>query len=299
MNNKPLTILVTGANGQLGNEFRVLAPALRGYDFIFVTKEELDISDPAAIENYFTVHTINYCINCAAYTTVDKAESDAATAFLINAEAVANLAKTCKARDTQLIHISTDYVFDGSADLPYKETDSTNPVSVYGQSKLKGEELAMQHCPSMIIIRTAWVYSSFKNNFVKTMLRLMKEKNSINVVSDQVGCPTYAADLALAIMQIINSGKRLGYAGIYNYSNAGVTNWYEFAVAIKKLTGSDCIVNAITTHQYPTAAKRPAYSVLDTGKIREVFGISIPAWEDSLEKCLALLSRDASSDLNQ
>lgn len=289
MNNKPLTILVTGANGQLGNEFRVLTPAFPEYDFLFVTKEALDISDAAAIEKYFADHTIDHCINCAAYTAVDKAEAEAATAFLINAEAVANLAKACKADNTQLIHISTDYVFDGTADQPYKETDPTNPVSVYGRSKLKGEELATQHCPSTIIIRTAWVYSSFKNNFVKTMLRLMKEKDSLNVVSDQVGCPTYAADLALALMQVIDSGKSSVNSGIYHFSNAGITNWYEFAIAIKKLSGSDCIVNAITTDQYPTAAMRPAYSVLDTTKIKKTFGVSIPKWEDSLERCLALL----------
>jgi len=289
LNNKQPSILVTGADGQLGSEFRVLGPAYPEYDFLFVTKAELDISDADAIEKYFTQHTINYCINCAAYTAVDKAESEAATAFLINADAVADLAKACKARNTQLIHISTDYVFDGSATQPYKETDKTNPVSVYGSSKLKGEELALQHCPSTIIIRTAWVYSSFKNNFVKTMLRLMKERESINVVSDQVGCPTYAADLALAVMQVINSGKNLENPGIYHYGNAGITNWYEFAVAIKKLSGSDCLVNAITTDQYPTAAKRPAYSVLDTAKIKEVFGVTIPAWESSLEKCLQLL----------
>lgn len=289
MNNKQTVILVTGADGQLGNEFRVLAPAYPEYNFLFVTKAELDISDGAVIEKYFAEHTINYCINCAAYTAVDKAESEVETAFLINADAVANLAKTCKARNTQLIHISTDYVFDGTADQPYKETDNSNPVSVYGRSKLKGEGEALQHCPSTIIIRTAWLYSSFKNNFVKTMLRLMNEKTSINVVSDQEGCPTYAADLALAIMQVINSRKSFENAGIYHYSNAGITNWYEFAVTIKKLSNSNCVVNPITTDQYPTAAMRPAYSVLDNTKIKEVFGVTVPAWEDSLGKCLQLL----------
>lgn len=289
MSYKQPVILVTGADGQLGNEFRVLVPAYPEYDFLFVTKAELDINDAAAIEKYFTENTINYCINCAAYTAVDKAESEAATAFLINADAVANIAKTCKARNTQLIHISTDYVFDGTADQPYQESDKTNPVSVYGRSKLKGEAEALQHCPSTIIIRTAWLYSSFKNNFVKTMLRLMKERESINVVSNQVGCPTYAADLALAIMRLIKSGKSLDNPGIYHYSNAGETNWYEFAIAIKKLSGSDCIVNAITTDQYPTAAKRPAYSVLDTAKIEEIFAVTVPQWKESLQKCLALL----------
>lgn len=288
MSNKP-TILVTGANGQLGNELQMLAPDFPGYDFLFVTKEELNIVNASTLEKYFAAHNIDFCINCAAYTAVDKAESEPENAFLINATAVATLATVCDKNNTQLIHISTDYVFDGTANLPYKETDKTNPVSVYGKSKLQGEELAMQNAPSTVIIRTAWLYSSFKANFVKTMLRLMKEKESINVVSDQFGCPTYAADLAVVIMQIIASNQSKANPGIYHYSNAGVTNWYEFAVAIKRLTGCNCIVNPITTAEYPTAAKRPSYSVLDTTKIKETFKLNIPDWEKSLEKCLALL----------
>ena len=283
------TILVTGANGQLGSEFRVIAQQHAAFNFLFVTREELSIEDEDAVQKYFTTHAINYCINCAAYTAVDKAETEKENAFLINATAVTNLAKACEQHNAQLIHISTDYVFDGTATEPYNETEKTNPVSIYGHSKLQGEELAMQHAPSTIIIRTAWVYAAFKNNFVKTMLRLMKEKESINVVSDQFGCPTYAADLAAAIMHIIVSGKSKENSGIYHYSNAGVTNWYEFAVAIKNLSGSNCIVNPITTAQYPTAATRPAYSVLDTTKIKKTFSVSIPKWEDSLGKCLALL----------
>lgn len=289
MNNKQPAILITGADGQLGNELRVLAPSFPAYTFLFVGKQDLDITDPAAIENYFSAHAIHYCINCAAYTAVDKAETDRAAAFLINTEAVAILAKACKTNDAQLIHISTDYVFDGTATGPYIETDNTNPVSVYGHSKLEGEKEAMQHCPSTIIIRTAWVYSSFKNNFVKTMLRLMNERSSISVVSDQVGCPTYAADLAMAIMQIIDSRKSLENPGIYHYSNAGITNWYDFAIAIQKLSGIHCTVSPITTDQYPTTANRPAYSVLDTSKIKDVFGVTIPAWKESLESCLDLL----------
>ena len=289
MSNKQLTILVTGANGQLGKELQVLAPGFADYRFLFAAKEDLNIEDVDAIEKYFLNHPINFCINCAAYTAVDKAETENESAFLINAAAVANLAKVCNKNKTQLIHISTDYVFDGTASQPYKETDKTNPVSIYGKSKLQGEELAMQHAPSTIIIRTAWLYSSFKANFVKTMLRLMKEKDSINVVNDQFGCPTYAADLALAIMQIIVSNKSNKNPGIYHYTNAGVTNWYEFAVAIKNITKSNCTVNPISTAQYPTAAKRPAYSVLDTSKIKDVFALSIPDWEDSLQKCLALI----------
>jgi dTDP-4-dehydrorhamnose reductase len=285
LSNKP-TILVTGANGQMGNEFQVLAPNFPDYQFLFVAKEELSIADASALEEYFSAHSINFCINCAAYTAVDKAESEEENAFLINATAVANLASVCHKKNAQLIHISTDYVFDGTASQPYKETDNTNPVSVYGKSKLQGEAWAMQNAPSTIIIRTAWLYSSFKNNFVKTMLRLMKEKESINVVSDQFGCPTYAADLAAAIMQIITSNKSKENAGIYHYSNAGITNWYKFAVTIKELTGSNCIVNPIPTSQYPTPAKRPAYSVLDTLKIISTFGLVIPKWEDGLKRCL-------------
>jgi dTDP-4-dehydrorhamnose reductase len=289
LKDKILTILVTGANGQLGNELQAIAPQFPYCQFLFVTKEELNIGNFNDPIKYFAGHSIDYCINCAAYTAVDKAESEKETAFLINADAVAVLAKICGKNNTQLIHISTDYVFDGTSKQPYKETDKTCPVSVYGQSKLQGEELAVKHSPSTIIIRTAWLYSSFKNNFVKTMLRLMKEKEAINVVSDQFGCPTYCADLALAIMQVIESGKSKENPGIYHYTNAGITNWHEFAVAIKNLSGSSCTVNAITTAQYPTATKRPAYSVLDTTKIAATFGVSSPNWEDSLEKCLKLL----------
>lgn len=283
------TILVTGANGQLGKELQALAQNFPSCHFLFVAKDNVNIADAAAVEKYFAAQPIDFCINCAAYTAVDKAESDAENAFLINGTAVATLAAVCNKNKTRLIHISTDYVFDGTATQPYKETDPTNPVSVYGQSKLQGEIAALKNCPSAIIIRTAWVYSSYGSNFVKTMLRLMKEKETINVVNDQFGCPTYAADLAAAIMQIITSGKSSNNPGIYHYCNSGITNWYAFAVAIKKLTGSNCAVNPITTAEYPTPAKRPAYSVFDTMKIKNEFGISIPAWEESLGKCLALL----------
>lgn len=289
MSSEQPTILVTGANGQLGNEFRLLAPAFPGYRFLFAPREKLNIEQPGEMERYFSAQTIDFCVNCAAYTAVDKAETEKENAFFINGYGVACIADICHKNKTQLIHLSTDYVFDGTSDKPYKETDQTNPVSVYGKSKMQGEELALRNEPSAIIIRTSWLYSSFKINFVKTMLRLMKEKESINVVNDQFGCPTYAADLAAAIMQIIASGKSHENPGIYHYTNAGITNWYQFALTIKKLTASNCIVNPITTDQYPTAAKRPAYSVLDTSKIKETFGIDIPNWEASLQKCLSLL----------
>jgi dTDP-4-dehydrorhamnose reductase len=291
------TILVTGANGQLGQEFRTLALQYPQYNFLFAGKEELPVNDTEAVKKYFTNHQINFCINCAAYTAVDKAESEKEKAFAINADAVADLAFFCKTFNVQLIHISTDYVFDGTAQLPYTETDAPNPVSIYGQSKLKGEELALQNNPSVIIIRTSWVYSSYGNNFVKTMMRLMKERECINVVNDQLGCPTYAADLARAIMAIIQQNPVAviphspitPHNTIFNYCNQGIISWYQFALAIKELTGSNCIVNPILTSQYPTPAKRPQYSVIDNGLIKNTFGIAIPEWKESLEKCLVLI----------
>ncbi len=284
------TILVTGANGQLGKEFRALAVKYPQYHFLFTGKEDVSIEDVTSVKKYFEDNVIHYCINCAAYTAVDKAESETEKAFLINATAVGNLAAICATYKTQLFHISTDYVFDGTNNNAYTEIDSTKPVSVYGSSKLKGEQLVLQNNTSAIIIRTSWVYSSFNNNFVKTMLRLMKEKESINVVDDQLGCPTYAADLATCIMTIIINPTipNIKYS-IFNYCNAGVISWYQFALAIKKLSNSNCLVNPITTSQYPTAAKRPQYSVLDTSLIKNTFGIVIPHWEESLKKCLQLL----------
>ena len=283
------TILVTGANGQLGSEMQVITIAYPNYNFLFVTKDKLSIDDEEAVKQYFLDHKIDYCVNCAAYTAVDKAETEVEKALSINGTAVGNLAAICKLNNTQFIHVSTDYVFDGTATSPYKEDNPVSPVNSYGATKLKGEELALQNNPASIIIRTSWVYSSFGNNFVKTMLRLMKEREEISVVSDQVGCPTYAADLAAAIMQIIISKNTEEQAGIYNYSNAGAINWHQFAIAIKELSDSKCLVNPIPSSQYPTPAKRPAYSVLDTSKIQKNFNIQIPEWKDSLQKCLALL----------
>ena len=284
-------ILVTGANGQLGNEMQVIAASYPDYHFFFVTKELLPIEDIAAVQHYFTANNIEGCINCAAYTAVDKAETETEKAFQINADAVGNLAAVCNDQHALFIHISTDYVFDGTATVPYREDHPVNPVNAYGASKLKGEELAVQKNPGSIIIRTSWVYSSFGNNFVKTMLRLMSEKESINVVADQVGCPTYAADLAAAIMKIIDQSTDKINSGIYNFSNKGVINWHQFATAIKELSRSNCIVNPIPAAQYPTPAKRPNYSVLETTKIQQTFNVIIPEWKDSLVKCLKLLGK--------
>jgi dTDP-4-dehydrorhamnose reductase len=281
-------ILITGANGQLGMEFRTIAALYPAYDFLFANREELSISDSASVEKFFSENNISYCINCAAYTAVDKAETETGIANDINGTAVGRLAAVCKQYNALFIHISTDYVFNGDATSPYKESDATDPVNAYGASKLLGEEEAMKNNPASIIIRTSWVYSSYGKNFVKTMLRLMCEKESISVVNDQVGCPTYANDLAVAIMQIL--AEENPQPGIYNYSNKGVISWYDFAVAIKEISNSKCTVNPVPSSQYPTPAKRPKYSVLDTSKIQRAFKIDIPGWKESLEKCIALLT---------
>jgi len=294
LNNSPV-ILVTGANGQLGSELRDIANSYPRYQFIFKSREELSIAEPAEVEAFFRANTINFCINCAAYTDVDKAPAEAWKVLMINGEYVGELAGICKAFNCQLIHISTDYVFDGTAQIPYTETDAPNPVNMYGNSKLLGEKNALKNDPSSIIIRTSWLYSSYGRNFVKTMIRLMKEKESLNVVNDQFGSPTYAADLAGAIMTVIGQlidGPWTAAHGlrIFHYCNAGVISWYEFATAIKEITGSECRLNAITAEAYGASVKRPAWSVLDTSLIQQTFNITIPRWRESLEKCIKKLS---------
>ena len=281
-------ILVTGANGQLGMEFRKLAGKNPGYEFIFADRSELSITDAAAIESYFSQHSFTHCINCAAYTAVDKAETEKELAYEVNAQAPGYLAAFSKKFNAQFIHFSTDYVFDGNGTIPYTESDQTNPIGIYGTSKLLGEKEVFKNNEQSIILRTSWVYSSYGKNFVKTMLRLMNERESIGVVNDQVGSPTYAADLAEAILRIISSNKEI-IPGIYNYCNEGIISWYDFALEIKKLTNSKCIVNPIDTASYPTPAKRPQYSVLDANKIKQTFGVSIPGWKESLKKCIQLL----------
>ncbi len=280
-------ILVTGANGQLGKELQELAGKFLVFDFVFLSREDLPIHDIASVKQAFKKYAPHYCINCAAYTAVDKAEIDKENAFLINGEATGILAAACKEYNTRFIHISTDYVFDGNATSPYKTDAATNPQSVYGESKLQGEKKAIANNDQIVIIRTSWVYSASGKNFVKTMLRLMSEKPEINVVSDQVGSPTYAADLAKAILTIVSSGN--WHPGIYHFSNKGVISWYDFALAIKELSGSHCIVNPIPSSAYPTPAKRPSYSVMDTSHISEVYGIELEEWKNSLIKCLKKL----------
>jgi len=280
-------ILVTGANGQLGQDFRKIATLFLQCNFIFVTKEQLLITDEDAVNIFFKNNPIDICINCAAYTAVDKAETERDLATSVNATAVGYLAKASRIYNAKFIHISTDYVFDGKGTNPYTEIDVTNPVNFYGETKLNGEHKALKENKETIIIRTAWVYSSFGNNFVKTMLRLMKIKESIGIVNDQYGCPTYAADLAIAIMQIITSNNFI--AGIYHYSNKGKISWYDFAKEISLQINSHCVVNGISTKEFPTPASRPFYSVLDTTKITDTFHIIIPEWKDSLKKCLSVL----------
>lgn len=280
-------ILVTGANGQLGKELKQLAPSFPQFEFIFLAREDLPIHHFEMVRHYFNTYHPQYLINCAAYTAVDRAEQENDKAFQVNAEAVGVLAAVCAAHHTQFIHISTDYVFDGTATEPYKEDAATNPQGVYGATKLEGEKQALQLNPDSIIIRTSWVYSEFGKNFVKTMLKLMAEKEEINVVDDQVGSPTYAADLAEVILKIITLQN--WQPGIYHYSNEGVISWFDFAVAIKELTGSACKVNPIPTSQYPTPAKRPAYSVLDKTKIQQAFSVDLKDWKESLAVCLSKL----------
>jgi len=279
------TILVTGSNGQLGKELQQLADAYPQYKFVFASREDLKLHHYGLVENFFIATKPQYCINCAAYTAVDKAESEVDMAMLVNGEAVGHLAAVCKKYQTKLIHISTDYVFDGESEEPYSEEDATGPINTYGHSKLLGEQLCMKENEEAIIIRTSWVYSSYGHNFVKTMVRLMSERNEINVVDDQIGSPTYAADLTKAILEIIASGKWQN--GIYHYSNEGKISWYEFAVAIKELTKSNCTVHPIPTSAYPTPARRPHFSLLNKSRITTTYHLTIPRWKTSLAKCLS------------
>ncbi|HXB93660.1 MAG TPA: dTDP-4-dehydrorhamnose reductase [Puia sp.] len=278
-------ILVTGAGGQLGRELQALAATYPSFDFLFTTRVQLPIDRPDQVQSFFDTHRPDYCINCAAYTAVDKAESDQDAAFGINGDAPGHLAAACRSVGARLIHISTDYVFDGSSSTPLKEDDPTGPINAYGASKLEGEKKALaQHPAGTLIIRTSWVYSEFGHNFVKTMIRLMTEKPAINVVNDQVGSPTYAADLADAILRILSAPVFI--PGIYHYSDEGRISWYQFALAIRRLIGSACIVNPIPSTDFPTPARRPSWSLLDKSLIRETYTVPIPDWEASLETCI-------------
>ncbi len=280
-------ILITGSNGQLGSEMKVISALYPEYQFLYTDVAELDLTNAQALESFFAENKPDAVVNCAAYTAVDKAEDDVELCYKINRDAIENLGRASKENGAVLIHVSTDYVFDGTSYIPYTEDMPVCPASVYGKSKLAGEDALLAVNPESVIVRTSWLYSSFGNNFVKTMLKLGKERDSLNVIFDQVGTPTYAADLAEAIMKIVVSEKII--PGIYHFSNEGVCSWYDFTKTIHALAGIQCNVQPIETKDYPTRTPRPHYSVLNKGKIKAVYGIQIPYWRDSLEKCIALL----------
>ncbi|NIG56906.1 dTDP-4-dehydrorhamnose reductase [Chitinophaga sp. Cy-1792] len=285
-------ILVTGAHGQLGQSLKKIAGEFPELNLLYTDYEELDITSGTALQQYFTDNQVDYCINCAAYTAVDKAESDEDKAYMLNFQGPLALAEVCTAHNAVLVQISTDYVFSGKQNVPYRESDEVDPQSVYGSSKMRGEAAVTGTDPKHIIVRTAWLYSEFAVNFAKRMKELMAERPELNVVFDQAGTPTYACDLAKVLLQMVQrvaEAPEQQFGGVYHYSNEGVTSWYDFAVAIKELTGATTVVNPITSDKYPTPAQRPAYSVFNKEKIRATFGITIPYWRDSLKECLSFL----------
>lgn len=282
-----MNILVTGCNGQLGNEIQLLEKEYPQHTYFNTDVAELDITNQLAVNDFINRHAIDGVINCAAYTAVDKAEGDKELCTTLNTVAPSYLAAAIDKREGWIIHVSTDYVFDGTHHTPYVETDTPSPDSVYGSTKLAGELGVSKFCKKHMIIRTAWLYSAFGNNFVKTMIRLGKEKTELGVIFDQIGTPTYARDLAVTIMTAVDKGIE---TGVYHYSNEGVISWYDFTKAIHRIAGiKDCKVRPLHTSEYPTAANRPAYSVLDKTKIKQTYGIEIPYWEDSLKECIERL----------
>ena len=283
-------ILITGANGQLGNEMRVLSAENKEYTYFFTDVAELDICDAQAILGFVKANDINVIVNCAAYTAVDQAEDNVELCTKLNADAVGYLAQAAEANGAEFIQISTDYVFDGTAHLPYQETEPTCPNSVYGSTKLAGEQNALTLCSRSMVIRTAWLYSTFGNNFVKTMIRLGKERDTLGVIFDQIGTPTYARDLARAIFVAIRQGV---VPGVYHFSNEGVCSWYDFTKTIHRLAGiTTCNVKPLHTSEYPTKASRPHYSVLDKSKIKATYDLKVPYWMDSLEECIKALNEE-------
>ncbi|MEG0012023.1 MAG: dTDP-4-dehydrorhamnose reductase [Muribaculaceae bacterium] len=284
-------ILITGANGQLGNEMRLALNGDNRFITFFTDVNELDITNEVAVNNFIKDSNIDIIINCAAYTAVDKAEDDSELCSKLNINAVATLAKAATTHNAKLIHISTDYVYDGLNHRPYIETDTTNPQSIYGTTKLEGEMQLFKLAPNSIIIRTAWLYSPFGKNFVKTMINLGRTNGSLNVICDQVGTPTCATDLASAIMKIITADNWI--SGIFHFSNEGAISWYDFTKAIHRIAGiKTCTVNPVTSSEYKTKAARPFYSVLNKAKIKNTYGFSIPYWEESLEKCIKIIEND-------
>jgi dTDP-4-dehydrorhamnose reductase len=284
-----MNILVTGSNGQLGNEVRVLSSLYPDTHFLFTDVAELDICNKKALSDFIEINTVQAIINCAAYTAVDKAEDDVELCYQINRDAVRNIAELAALYQLKVVHVSTDYVFDGTSYIPLTEDQATAALGVYGKSKLAGEQELMLACPNAVIVRTSWLYSSYGANFVKTMIKLGTERDSLNVIFDQVGTPTYAADLALAILNILHADQFV--PGIYHYSNEGVCSWYDFTKRIHKLAGVSCDVKPIETKDYPTRTPRPHYSVLNKSKIKSTYKLEIPYWEDSLEICIGLLQK--------
>ena len=283
-------ILVTGANGQLGQCLQKISSQFEEFEFIFTDSETLDITIKEEVNDFFWQNSPDFCINAAAYTAVDLAETDVEKAFLVNADGTENLAEACAENNAQFIHVSTDYVFDGENNLAYTEEDFTNPLGVYGASKLAGDELALEVNPCSVILRTSWVYSEFGKNFVKTMLNLFATKEELSIVADQFGQPTNANDLAEAIMKIIKSEKIT--PGIFNFSNLGRISWFDFAEKIAELSEAKIKLNAIETSQYPTPAKRPKNSVLDLDKISKTYAVQLKPWEESLEDCVQILQNN-------
>ena len=284
-----MRILVTGSKGQLGNEIRVLAEDYPDFDFIYTDVDELDITDQLKVESFFVANKPQVIINCAAYTAVDKAEADESTSYLINATAVENLSKSATKIEALIVQISTDYVFDGKSYLPYSETDETNPQSAYGRTKLAGENAVFKYASKGLILRTSWLYSAFGNNFVKTMTKYGIEREELKVVYDQVGTPTYARDLAKAILDIIPSAIQYSGTELFHYSNEGVGSWYDFAKIILDFSGINCNLIPIRTKDYPLPAPRPPFSVLSKSKIKDIYKIKIPYWSDSVKNCIQRL----------
>lgn len=284
-----MKILVTGANGQLGKEMRAILEKECPGKTLYTDIDTLDISDSKSVNDFFEQNELTHVINCAAYTAVDKAESEQTMCYKINVEAVQNIAKAAAKHGIKVVHISTDYVFDGKNYRPYTEGNKANPTSIYGTTKRKGEMILLSFCPDAVIVRTAWLYSPHGHNFVKTMMKLGREKSELRVVFDQIGTPTSATDLAAAIFAILKS--RQWISGTYHFSNEGVASWYDFAKAIHRIAGiTNCNIIPVTTADYPTPATRPNYSVLDKSMIKRTFGIKIPYWEDSLKECIARIN---------
>ena len=285
------TILVTGCHGQLGNEMQQAAKRFSAFKYIYTDVAELDICDKNAINAFVIANDVNIIVNCAAYTAVDKAEDDADLCYKINRDAVRNIGEVANENKLKVVHISTDYVFDGTNYLPYTEDMPVCPATVYGKSKLQAEQALMESCNQAVILRTAWLYSSFGNNFVKTMMKLGSERDSLNVIFDQIGTPTYAADLANTILSILSHETFV--PGIYHFSDEGVCSWYDFTKSIHRIAGISCNVLPIETKDYPARTPRPHYSVLNKAKIKSTYGISIPHWEVSLNKCIDILLHDS------